>query len=716
MVTIRLLVVTCLLVALSIETTKSSSGDVAVWLLPCEPPQHRIHSERASTVLCAFESCVHALSKHHVHIVRPNLRALTLRTPFERFIRRHALMKLYFMERFPAHVQSLAMLALLLNSNSTRLLESLKLDKIECVSLLGDPLTKRCVRDDDLELEAALYASRLERFAHDGGVGAMPEPLFSSGCASLPERFLTLEYYASTPHGHSCNLGDYVQNFGSLQLVPYVSAFVDRDRGLARHDSGGWLVANAWYGSDSIEWPPAPGINALLVSVHFGPRMRPTIVKHLDYLRAYTRDVGAVGARDTDTLAFLRSVGIESYFSGDLTTMLASVRADDAALRDQYVLVDVAGGRRQQTRRALSRHARGKVILRSAKVTGCKGPSGDDDERGMSTLDYFARAFELIELYANKAKLLMTSRIHAALPAMSQRVPVVFVDAERLPGGDGNRTAGIAPLFLEPSALERGAPGAVATLANPGADLVDRHRAQFLYALYSRSPFYADSARLFGVVPMQRLGSNGERPLHFHFVAEGSAELTSGQVRSIESVLFHEPSALISVHIVGGDGGSTLLPTAIAALADAGYAIRVRRFDAARALQREQHSDDVVKRAAMALAPFLVLHRYGGIYMDSGVVVLRSFESLPRNTLWRGAAARVALLELERGSPFARSVIADYVRRHCNDTCTLTPSLNRAIKVADRSLLLLADNNTFVAHQHSSLRHCIVSNFQENAG
>ena len=58
----------------------------------------------------------------------------------------------------------------------------------------------------------------------------------------------------------------------------------------------------------------------------------------------------------------------------------------------------------------------------------------------------FRWAFEYLEMYAS-AKLVVTSRIHSALPSIALGTPVVFMDGNDLPGGQRTRVQGLLPLF-----------------------------------------------------------------------------------------------------------------------------------------------------------------------------------------------------------------------------------------------------------------------------
>ena len=69
-----------------------------------------------------------------------------------------------------------------------------------------------------------------------------------------------------------------------------------------------------------------------------------------------------------------------------------------------------------------------------------------------NSLERFSAAYELIEKYAS-AKLVITQRIHCALPCVGMGIPVIIINSHWLPGGGGSkkkaseRVSGLLPLF-----------------------------------------------------------------------------------------------------------------------------------------------------------------------------------------------------------------------------------------------------------------------------
>ena len=131
---------------------------------------------------------------------------------------------------------------------------------------------------------------------------------------------------------HTSNLGDFIQSLAAYRFLPKVDRYIDRE---ALDDAGPIegkpvkLIMNGWFCHRPDRWPPSPFINPLLISVHItnNPepgsemRARELFARSPQVLR-YLQEHGPVGARDHDTLAWLRSFGIDTYYSGCLTLTL----------------------------------------------------------------------------------------------------------------------------------------------------------------------------------------------------------------------------------------------------------------------------------------------------------------------------------------------------------------------------------------------------------
>ena len=223
------------------------------------------------------------------------------------------------------------------------------------------------------------------------------------------------------------NIGDEVQSIAAMQFLPRVDAYINRERlNKFRPASGDTyiVIMNGWHMHQPRNWPPSAQIKPLLISMHLtGVKSYDGIIPHERLLsgknRAYFMQHAPVGARDLETLGHLQRAGIPSYFSGCLT--LALHRPDVSRQQDLIVLNDVP--------------LEAETIIRGRSAKNIETVSQMTNERDRPKR--FAMACKLLETYA-KASLVVTSRLHCALPCLAFDTPVILItsaaDLTRFPG------------------------------------------------------------------------------------------------------------------------------------------------------------------------------------------------------------------------------------------------------------------------------------------
>lgn len=212
-------------------------------------------------------------------------------------------------------------------------------------------------------------------------------------------------------HSTSLNIGDAIQSIAAKRFLPKNSIGVERER-LHRlnYKSRINTIMNAWYGGKS--WPPADCIEPLLISMHFNKNF--FAVAFSDKGIAYLKKHGPVGTRDYSTLKELQERGIPSYFSGCLTLTLENSYKER---NDIIYAVDVDDECikfiKSKTKYKVERlsHRFGKEELKL------------DEEK-------FKYAEEILEKY-RKAKCVITSRLHAAMPCLAFKTPVLLINIQK---------------------------------------------------------------------------------------------------------------------------------------------------------------------------------------------------------------------------------------------------------------------------------------------
>jgi hypothetical protein len=265
----------------------------------------------------------------------------------------------------------------------------------------------------------------------------------SVGGGAPPDQRLALLAY------DTLNLGDDVQALAALRLMPRVDHLVFRDK-LAefRAEPGtrARIIMNGWF-MGSKSWPPPDTLEPLFVSFHLGQyryseyfnRLERSFLfsrtqRHFmlsDKSLAYFKQHEPIGCRDLATMAELRAEGIDAYFSACLTLTLKA-SASNQPRRDILVVepnLDVG-----ELFRAIPRALQDRVVFLSQQ-TSLRSPPA----LRMNT------AADLLERYA-RAHLVITSRLHCALPCLAFGTPVLFIP----PRHDLKRFEGISELLTIP--------------------------------------------------------------------------------------------------------------------------------------------------------------------------------------------------------------------------------------------------------------------------
>ena len=244
----------------------------------------------------------------------------------------------------------------------------------------------------------------------------------------------------------TANMGDEIQSVAAEQFLPRVDAFLQRDfLHDVRSDEDIAVVMNGWFTRHPENWPPSSALAPLFVSFHIAeavvePMTTPDAI-------AYFREHEPIGCRDYHTRDLLAEHGVDAYFSGCLTLTLTS-DVDDADRQGVYVV----DGDDAVVRNLPSDHRdRAEFVTHRYDVTALERMDGVADRLGDRTRrllrrlrvddayvrmkervwashadEQFAGARDRLAKYA-AAELVVTSRLHAALPCVAFGTPVLLV-------------------------------------------------------------------------------------------------------------------------------------------------------------------------------------------------------------------------------------------------------------------------------------------------
>lgn len=295
------------------------------------------------------------------------------------------------------------------------------------------------------------------------------------------------------------NIGDYVQAVASSQFYPQVDGFVDRDDELNTYDGEPCkMIMNGWYMHYPQNWPPTDKIDPLFVAFHLNSVARDQLLA--DESLAYLKRHEPIGCRDLTTTEMLRERGLDAYFSGCMTLTLGykygrqNVRTTERTDEATYIVDPLYNGPINAAnllsalQTMLAHPADYMRLLRNPGL--CLYFGRNFVKRWLYTALYYKEyvrlfgrdlvmnstyitqestiyrtdfhsdaellkeAERLVRLYA-RARLVITSRIHCALPCLGLETPVVYIERGNDSESSRCRLGGLLDLFNRVS-MEQG--------------------------------------------------------------------------------------------------------------------------------------------------------------------------------------------------------------------------------------------------------------------
>ncbi len=283
--------------------------------------------------------------------------------------------------------------------------------------------------------------------------------------------------YGVFSYARSTNLGDEIQSIAARQYLPRVDVLVERDRlHWYLKAPSTFIIFNGWFEIEPY-WPAPDGLHPLFVAFF---AERPDLLIRKEYADYYRRNA-PIGARSVATVKAFEEIGVDAYFSGCLTLTLPRSNHER---EDRIYAVDVDPVLYEKV---VPEHIRKRAVHLSHELPGGnegrftrlqywsenrlvrgvnKGmdrlgawkigpPDGAwDSIRRLSFSMRMRRAQELLDQYG-RAKLVITSRLHCALPCLALGTPVLLVrpNAHRDP-----RFAGLVELVRASDGSGRTAP------------------------------------------------------------------------------------------------------------------------------------------------------------------------------------------------------------------------------------------------------------------
>ncbi len=212
------------------------------------------------------------------------------------------------------------------------------------------------------------------------------------------------------------NYGDDIQTLAAIHLLKKFGVkevvFIDREKVFLYKGEPVHVVMNGWYTINYRYFPPTNQIHPFFVGFHV--TTEEIIRNNIHYFKKH----GPIGCRDLSTLQTCHKYGMDAYFSGCLTLTFDEVLSKG----EQTYLVDVTPPfdwnptlNINPDLSKIMESGQGQVITQVAPT-----PKKEDLIRRLKHTE------GLLDKY-KKAKLVITPRLHCALPCRAFGTDVVFV-------------------------------------------------------------------------------------------------------------------------------------------------------------------------------------------------------------------------------------------------------------------------------------------------
>ncbi len=217
-------------------------------------------------------------------------------------------------------------------------------------------------------------------------------------------------YFSGLKYTNSVNAGDYIQSIASEQFIPRIKCRFDRDflkEAPIKKDKY-IVITNGWFSHHPEQcFPFSSHIIPLFFGLHIANYHNTWEYVLSDPILDFLRKHEPIGCRDRYTEARLKENGINTYYSRCLT--LTFPKRDSTPSKTKYIVVDASHIPLPET---ISRKSEHFTHRYNKKYT----------ER-----EKFSLAEQLLDYYREKASVIITTRLHCALPCLAMGIPVVFI-------------------------------------------------------------------------------------------------------------------------------------------------------------------------------------------------------------------------------------------------------------------------------------------------
>ena len=223
-------------------------------------------------------------------------------------------------------------------------------------------------------------------------------------------------YYKDTD-----NIGDDIQTLAASQLIGNVDTYLDREQMHTYNGPEVNALCNGYFMWDPTHWPPSDKIDPLFISFHISSLNQCQEIMARPELAAYYNSKGPIGCRDHKTKDILQAIGVDAYYSSCLTQTLEKKKglksSGEILFVDAFLKMNNQDYEDYFIDKMVPPSLKSKVdVVRHSKKI-----------KHLPISERLALAEQHVDRYA-AADLVITSRIHCALPCLAYGTPVYFMD------------------------------------------------------------------------------------------------------------------------------------------------------------------------------------------------------------------------------------------------------------------------------------------------
>lgn len=225
-------------------------------------------------------------------------------------------------------------------------------------------------------------------------------------------KIFALEYNGDKLN-YRINLGDDIQTIAAINLLPKIDGFTSREN-LNKIKEPCIISMNGFF-MQSQNWPPSSNVIPIPYAFHVSKKSEETICSSdgIEFLKLHE----PIGCRDLGTKAILDKYGVKAYYSKCIT--LTFDKRTKSPKESKVYIVDVSN--------KLQKVIPSNLLKNSVKI--CQA---NVRLSGITSKTKREMAQQLLNDYKKNASLIITSKIHCAMPCIAMGIPVVFLyEAEK---------------------------------------------------------------------------------------------------------------------------------------------------------------------------------------------------------------------------------------------------------------------------------------------